>query len=82
MKQLHYDSNKVTVLSKHTQFKTYIDEYRKEYFNEGDILNSEIYERGEFTDVGTLIHEAVKDRLSWQKTKRAFHKQETHVSRM
>ena len=26
-------------------FKTYIDEYRKEYFNEGDILDCEIYEQ-------------------------------------
>lgn len=59
MKWRHNDSNKVTVLSKHIQFKTYIDEYRKEYFNEGDILDWEIYEQRLFTDVGTLIHEVV-----------------------
>lgn len=61
LNQPHHASNKVAVLSKHTQFETYIDEHRKEYVINGNTLDESIYQEGVSTSVGNLMYGAAKE---------------------
>ena len=64
LNQPHHASNKVAVLSKHTEFETYIDKHRKEYTISGNTLNDSIYESGTNTSVGNLMYTAAKEAKS------------------
>ncbi|MBE5063874.1 zinc dependent phospholipase C family protein [Lachnospiraceae bacterium DSM 108991] len=61
LNQPHHASNKVAVLSKHTQFESYIDEHRKEYIISGNTLSDSIYQTGVDTNVGDLMYNAAKE---------------------
>lgn len=60
LNQPHHASNKVAVLSKHTQFESYIDEHRKEYTISGNTLSDSIYQAGVDASVGNLMYDAAK----------------------
>lgn len=61
LNQPHHASNKVAVLSKHTQFESYIDEHRKEYKISGNTLSDSVYQAGVDTSVGELMYNAAKE---------------------
>lgn len=61
LNQPHHASNKVAVLSKHTQFESYIDEHRKEYTISGNTLSDSVYQTGVDTNVGDLMYDAAKE---------------------
>lgn len=52
------------MLSKHTEFETYIDEHRKEYIISGNTISDSIYESGTNTSVGNLMYTAAKEAIS------------------
>lgn len=61
LNQPHHAANKVAVLSKHTQFESYIDEHRKEYTISGNTLGDSVYQTGVDTSVGDLMYDAAKE---------------------
>ena len=61
LNQPHHAASKVAVLSKHTQFESYIDEHRKEYTLSGNTLSDSVYQTGVDTSVGNLMYDAAKE---------------------